>query len=53
MQYVRASIVCVCVCCDTAETPVPVCNSAVMGTAEGFDTLRRHDSSDSMDVNLF
>lgn len=42
-----------CVCCNTAETPVPVCNSAVMGMAEGFDMLQQHDSSDSIDVNLF
>lgn len=57
MQYLRMPIVtacvCVCVSCGAAETPVLVCNSAVMGTAKGFDTLRRHDSSDSMDVNLF
>eukprot|EP00064_Thunnus_orientalis_P007764 superscaffoldBa00000879_g7786 len=35
------------------ETPVPVCHSAMMGTVEGFDTLRRHDSSDSMDRVIF
>lgn len=61
MQYLRMPVpICVMwlwnvvwLCCDITETPVPVCHSAVMGTALGFDMLRRHDSSDSMDVNLF